>query len=190
MKYDNLDNAIKRFTLTYDDNKAINLNSYSLEFLIEDLEKVLFHVADYPWNDNKYVKRLNRLCYLYFLDMFIKERSNIKRKKLLQNIYNAISNDKIITKLKNKPEKNITELNRMLWYYSYVKSKIIINSKFIKTELKTFKKNILTNLSELLIGFQNIDDYCDNCSKKNTKCKGRAMINKDIVYNSSIYNLV
>ena len=83
--FNHLDKAISRYTVTNKD-KSLEFNSYSLLFLIEDLEKILFHVAEYPWDDNKYVKRLNRLCYLYFLDMFIRERNNLNRKSILQSI--------------------------------------------------------------------------------------------------------
>ena len=46
----------------------------------EDLEKILFHVAEFPWNDNKYGKRLNRLCYLYFLVVFTDKNMNNKQR--------------------------------------------------------------------------------------------------------------
>jgi len=68
--FDNIGKAISRYTINHE-SEHLNFNSYSLLFLIEDLEKILFHVAEYPWDDNKYAKRLNRLCYLYYLDMFI-----------------------------------------------------------------------------------------------------------------------
>lgn len=71
--FNNMDKAISRYNIT-NKNKILKFNSYSLEFLIDDLEKILFHVAEYPWDDNKYVKRLNRLCYLlynFFICLYI-----------------------------------------------------------------------------------------------------------------------
>ena len=174
--FDNLDKAISRYTLN-NNNKVLKFNSYSLEFLIEDLEKILFH-EQYPWDDKKYVKRLNRLCYLYFLDMFIKQSSNIMRKTQLQTVYKNL--DTVINPVNStKPPSNVSELNRLLWYYTYIKYKC--QNKCDNDNFEAFKSNIKNNLIELLEGFENIDLYCKN---------DPGHIIEDDIYSSSIENLV
>jgi len=180
--FDKLDKAISRYTLT-EKNKSFEFNSYSLEFLIEDLEKILFHVAEYPWDDKKYVKRLNRLCYLYFLDMFIKQRNNYTRKNLLKTTFNKLDEGEgeggINSPIKgNKPEDSVSELDRLMWYYTYVKFK---TGKKYKTKFEDFTNNIKNNLNELLEGFETIDIYCKN---------GPGDIKEEGIYSSSISGLI
>ncbi len=158
------------------DKKSFSFNSYSLEFLIEDLEKILFHVAEYPWNDNKYFKRLNRLCYLYFLDMFIKQDSNLKRKiKLKNTIKQILQNKKIVG---DKPTDDIYELDRLVWYFTYIKNKAKNN---YKNEFDEFEKNIHTNITQIWKGFNNISKYSKN---------GPGNLTSDKIYTSSIKELI
>ena len=154
--FDNLSKAISRFTMTQGDN-SLEFNSYSLQFLIEDLEKILFHVAEFPWNDNKYAKRLNRLCYLYFLDSFVKQTNNIDRSKLVKNTLYEINKVNTVPLTGNSPDESVSELDRLTWYFHYVKLKA--GDKF-GNELNTFKQNIERNLKELGNGFSSIDEYC------------------------------
>jgi len=158
--FEKYDKAISRYTMnesdSYSQNNSQNsfkFNSYSLEFLIEDLEKILFHVAKFPWDDNKYVKRLNRLCYLYFLDMFIKQRINRTRINLLVSAKVGLKKTKPV--VGDKPGHNVSELKRLVWYYNYVKYK----AKNYPAEFSTFSENIQNNLDELLKGFKNLDSY-------------------------------
>ena len=190
--FNHLDKAISRYTITNKD-KSLEFNSYSLLFLIEDLEKILFHVAEYPWDDNKYVKRLNRLCYLYFLDMFVREKNNMNRKSILQSINNKINikevvntdgdKDKDTEKDKdkdkdNKPGENVVHLNRMLWYYNYIKNKMGEN---LDNKMGEFKTNITDNLKRLQEGFNDVETYCKN---------GPGNIDEEHIYTTSISNLV
>ena len=187
--FDHLDKAISRYTITNKD-KSLEFNSYSLLFLIEDLEKILFHVAEYPWDDNKYVKRLNRLCYLYFLDMFVRENNNMNRKSILQYINNKINIKEVENtdnkNNKNKPGESVVHLNRMLWYYNYIKNKLDgdLENKLgedLENKMGEFKTNITDNLKRLLEGFNNVETYCKN---------GPGNIDEEDIYTTSISNLV
>tara|TARA_B110000211_G_scaffold186207_1_gene211337 strand:+ start:2113 stop:3660 length:1548 start_codon:yes stop_codon:yes gene_type:complete len=174
--FDNLKEAISRYTVS-ESGKSIQFNSYSLKFLIEDLEKILFHVAEFPWDDNKYVKRLNRLCYTYFIEMFIKQKYNKNRKKQLEKVLKALSGKR--TKVAGtSPKDSVSELDRMLWYYNLIVDRA--NGKYAK-QLNEFKANIVINLKELLVGFKNIDSYCN---------KGDAVVKEDEIYTSTAKTLV
>ena len=67
----NMERNITTYDLNFSDECSFKFYSYSLSYLIHDLEHILFSVVSMPWNDNKYIKRLNRLFYLYFIDIFV-----------------------------------------------------------------------------------------------------------------------
>jgi hypothetical protein len=67
--FSNLSENIKEYSLPYvenGENKVMKYKSYTLNYFIEDLEYILFTFYKYPWQDGKYVKRLERLTLLYF----------------------------------------------------------------------------------------------------------------------------
>lgn len=68
--FKNLKHDISRYTLRLGDGE-FKFNAFSLPYLTYDLEDVLFNQKFYPWLDKKYAKRINRLMYLYFIDIFI-----------------------------------------------------------------------------------------------------------------------
>ena len=70
--FHHINKNISKYSLTHhiDSKDTMEFLSYSLEHIIEDLEKMLYHENVYPWNDKKYVKRINRLFYLSFIELF------------------------------------------------------------------------------------------------------------------------
>lgn len=59
---------IENYTFEYADKK-FNLNCYTIDYLIDDLGRMLFDDSGYPWNDNKYAKRIRRLFFLYLIKL-------------------------------------------------------------------------------------------------------------------------
>jgi hypothetical protein len=53
-----------------EDQCKIPFRAYSIEYLIDDLERILFSQNEYPWNDSKYAKRLKRLLFMYYLSFY------------------------------------------------------------------------------------------------------------------------
>lgn len=178
--FKNYNKSIARYTI-HNDEESFEFNSYSLDFLIHDLENILFHQEQYPWDNNKYVKRLNRVCYLYFMVMLIQYKSNIKRQNTLQSIIlNIIKDNGEIEPLQgDHPADNIQEFNRILWYYK--KTKLKTNLQMYKEEFNEFKTTILKNLNELLKGFDSINTYCTN---------GPGNIDLADIYDSNVDELV
>uniref|UniRef100_A0A6C0IVN0 Uncharacterized protein n=1 Tax=viral metagenome TaxID=1070528 RepID=A0A6C0IVN0_9ZZZZ len=176
--FNNMDKAISRYNITNKD-KTLKFNSYSLEFLIEDLEKILFHVAEYPWDDNKYVKRLNRLCYLYFLEMFIDIKDNSLRKTKLNEMINKIKIDSIKPKdVNQKIGEKVKHFDRLYWYYNYIGNKL---NKNLQLQMKEFIDNIHINLKILSEGFNDVELYCKN---------GPGNLSESDIYTTSMDNLV
>ena len=74
------------YYLSYGDKPLIMFKSYSYKYFIEDLERMLFIEKEYPWIDVKYKKRLNRLLFLYFVELFTHPASLYFRDKLIGNL--------------------------------------------------------------------------------------------------------
>jgi hypothetical protein len=71
-----------QYQLSYGDD-ILRFYSYSLKYLISDLEYILFKFVNLPWLTPKYEKRLNRLFYLYFIDTFVVLKGNTPRRNLI-----------------------------------------------------------------------------------------------------------
>jgi len=102
---------VKRYSLTFN-NETLNFNSYGLPYLTEDLETILFLFNRFPWEDEKYSKRINRLFYMYFVDIFTKLNSSDERTSILQELKNNIFIP--LSKLSGKADinKNLEAINK------------------------------------------------------------------------------
>ena len=68
-------------------DKTVHVFGYTLSYLREDLTRILFEDAEFPWEDAKYTKRLHRLFLLHFINLYIESRN---RKLDMELIYEAI----------------------------------------------------------------------------------------------------
>jgi hypothetical protein len=85
------------------------LKSYTLKYLIEDLIIILFSDSMFPWEDPKYIKRINRVIYLYFIDLISKITVITERINLLKNL------KQFNTEIRDEFKKlNIQEVKRKL----------------------------------------------------------------------------
>jgi hypothetical protein len=66
--YDIIDNPIKEYTVYQYYN--LFYNSYTIDGHINDLLDILFNTSQYPWDDKKYEKRINRLIFLLILKLY------------------------------------------------------------------------------------------------------------------------
>ena len=46
-------------------SKKLTFNTYSIYGLIDDIKKALFTEEIFPWGDNKYTKKINRICFFF-----------------------------------------------------------------------------------------------------------------------------
>jgi hypothetical protein len=93
--YKELRNNISLFELTLLNDNKIEFRSYSLTYLFKDIYRILFVDITYPWDDIKYVKRLNRMFYIGYIDLFTKFTDNntrVEYLELLKEIINSIEN--------------------------------------------------------------------------------------------------
>lgn len=73
-------------------SEPLRFKSLSLAYLIHDLEYILYEFNEVPWEDVKYGKRMNRLVYMYFIDMFIRTEVGSERLEILREVKSAITN--------------------------------------------------------------------------------------------------
>ena len=96
--------------------KSFNLNIYSFEYLYEDLKFILIDTLYLPWEDIKYKKRLYRLFFLTFIDVFRNTKKIPIKNKNIILVYKYFS--LILTYIKeiinNKNDKNIKNLSNLL----------------------------------------------------------------------------
>lgn len=87
--FDHLQENIKLYTMSFENN-SFKFISYDIKYLIDDLQRILFIDSNKPWDDAKYAKRINRLFYLLFVDIFIRVSDAENRLQVLQDIRTLI----------------------------------------------------------------------------------------------------
>ena len=85
---------VKRYQLKYNDRDLI-FYSYSIDYLKMDLERMLYSDINVPWEDAKYQKRLNRVFYMYIIDMFVHLKDGSRRREILEALRDKLFSKKI-----------------------------------------------------------------------------------------------
>jgi len=85
---------IHKYVLT-SGKSSLEFYSYNYQYLANDLEFILFRFVAKPWNTPKYEKRLNRLFYLYVIDLFIKLPTLAERKNILLDLQKKVFGRKL-----------------------------------------------------------------------------------------------
>lgn len=168
--FENINKFVSIYKLNHLDNDII-FKSYSFEYLIKDLEKILFVFNNYPWDDKKYKKRLNRLFYLCYIDSFIKLSSNKDRYEYYNNMKNNL-----LVYLSQYNKNNINKINKQIINFlnKYNKSNLYFDSVifFIKKiiinlesnndlfEFKNFISLLIENCNIIINSYNDIDFFC------------------------------
>src|SRR5690606_12967540 len=66
--FEKLKFAIRDYVMTGPNGKELKFKGYSLRYLAEDLDLILFKTVTKPWEDVKYAKRIKRLFFMYLMD--------------------------------------------------------------------------------------------------------------------------
>jgi hypothetical protein len=74
IKESDISKYVENYTFEYD-GRRFNLNCYTIDYLIDDLGRMLFVDTGYPWNDSKYAKRIRRLFFLYLIKLLSSDHS-------------------------------------------------------------------------------------------------------------------
>ncbi|MEX0597461.1 MAG: hypothetical protein WD512_13280, partial [Candidatus Paceibacterota bacterium] len=103
--FENMDKYLHKYELSYKGD-LLTFTSYALIYLIEDLEYILFKFVQKPWEAPKYEKRVNRLFYLYMIDIFNKIKTNDQRETFLRSFVDMVD------RLNNSTE--LAEMNQII----------------------------------------------------------------------------
>lgn len=160
--YKNKHNYIDTITLTQNTGfyinsiKSFDLNIYSFQYLYEDLKFILMDTLYLPWEDLKYKKRLYRLFFITFIDVFknIKKKSIQNKHITLVHKYFSIILD-YIKKFKNNKtnKKNETDIKYISTILKKTKQDKILNNivcKKNKCLLNKLLKYIISIIEKVL----------------------------------------
>jgi hypothetical protein len=121
---------------------------YNINYIIDDLERMLFIDQVVPWDDAKYEKRLNRVMLFYFLFLL----KNFDNKESSQNVKNMIRDLKIVaSKEKINPDPTNNAQIRKLFFFIY---DVINKSNTMTEQLDNFINKVIENLT-------NFSEYFD-----------------------------
>jgi len=175
--YSNLKEEYTRYTYRRL-NTELKYRSYSIDAHLLDLIYILFGMSEYPWNDNKYINRLNRMTFFIIINFYnsftdvtdferflTKFKSNIMR--VINNIIKmdrelktefrmeVIPNEFIVLKYKEKFEVCKTKNKKLLEDLLQIKnhSIIVLITELIKLNNKII---IYSDIIEFKEFFKNL----------------------------------
>lgn len=156
----------------------------SLSYLTSDLETVLFFRSHFPWNDSKYGKRMNRLVYLYFIDLFIKVKTGPERVKLLADVRSLISGQNQVNSRSartKRPQGGSKSLPSDLLFGNLVE-----NVRRLRQEVPTSPE--LEEMITLIL--KNIDFLSETLQKVHTYCTTDGMVSVEDIYEGKSGSLI
>lgn len=122
---------------------------YSIKYIIDDLERMLFIDQKYPWEDSKYEKRLNRLMLFYFLELI----KNYEVKISMITMKNMIDDLKIAASgkfFKPKPTNNY-EIRKMFYFvYEVIRNAQAAQNKDLNEPLSGYVLKSIENMINFL----------------------------------------
>ena len=169
-EHDGVNKYIQKYKLSEKNNeKTLIFYSFTYVYLANDLEYILFEFVKKPWDTPKYEKRLNRLLYFYFIDLFIKFKLMTQRKNVINELVALFSNSDV----KKNPDGLVNSLRNFVKLYSVSNLMIVVLLKniirIITQELKTPEdytqydtmiNTILENFKFMNKSFEGVKSFC------------------------------
>lgn len=72
-----------RYNLGLEGGRRLQFTAYSLRNIIDDLKTLMFEKGDAPWNDRKYKKRVHRMAFLIFVEIYVGLDKPSQKQRLL-----------------------------------------------------------------------------------------------------------
>jgi hypothetical protein len=155
-KFFSTPNVISKYELKQQSQPPIVFYAYTLQSLINDLDYILFEFNEHPWDDNKYSKRLNRLFYLCFVDLFIRFGSNEDRKKYMKKWCETFA----VTSGSTSGNAKRSQAPAFEQFGKRIKSVKQPETSTSYTEYKEFIEQIQKNCIVVLTALKNIGSFC------------------------------
>jgi hypothetical protein len=140
---------LKEYTMTFrEDPNTIIFDSYSIKQYFEDINRILFNVNIYPWQNIKYDKRLKRLMLLGYIDILSRVNHKLNFINNKQSLMKLFSD--LVSILKSI---NITPTDDISAKFEEIRNKFgKISAKF--EEIKKFDEKMI-----LIIFFNKLVDF-------------------------------
>lgn len=150
-------------------NFGFNYYIINFEYIIDDLYRIIFIDIKYPWQDEKYKKRVSRLIYFIFLDEINKHTISIKSLNKISDNFNYF----IYNLDSNNPQSNIFLLDEIITSLNEIENNINKNSKILFIELI---KILIYYANAVIMIIDEIKNYM----------MGKVKFNKKSIYNLNI----
>lgn len=154
---ENFDKSLYVYSLNHKECE-LEFISYTTNNLIYDLEEILFEKYIFPWEDNKYSKRINRLFYMYFVDSFLKVKTGTKRLKL----YNKIRDGFIGMIEGNRMNVSIDrslEISKLPGFLNVIRDRAFTDDE--KGKMQVLLELLIQNSNFTISLLEQIKSYCD-----------------------------
>ena len=198
--FKNKQNYLDSITLTQNTGfysnsiKSFNLNIYSFQYLYEDLKFILIDTLYLPWEDSKYKKRLYRLFFLTFIDVFKNTKKYLLKINILTLVYKYFSLilDTIKKMINNKKnDENIKNISNLLKKSRQDKVLSYIICKKNKCLLNKLLKYIISIIEKVLFPRNLINTKIhNNLFINNTKNNKRELNDNELNYLIDLLNYV
>lgn len=202
--FEHSEQNVVNYTLKHvDTNIEIEFKSFSLEYLTYDLEGILFVSVELPWMDSKYNKRLYRLMYMYFIDLFIKLNNSRKRMEVLKEFkltMNLIKNttknrrgdlEKPLTNLLERyKDLNISRFLIRIWPLIQASTNNIQETNNFDMALKFSDYDEEQLIAMILIVIENLDYLEGVLTKVKEYCAPDGLASESDIYGGNFRNFI
>lgn len=187
------ENLLQLYRLSYGKSK-LEFLSYTYFYLAHDLEFILFKFVKKPWQTPKYEKRINRLFYLYVIDLFVKIDSLKERKNIILDLLNGIFKIKLnVSTLFNNGKKILDSVDYFINKYSKkdlliivllenIKN-IVLNELLTQNDIEEYNKMSKIFIENSIImneAFKGVRSYCSEDGN----------LNVELLYNNDFKSLI
>lgn len=168
------------------DTDVLEFKAYSLSFLVDDLEETIFENAGAPWEDKKYIKRINRLFFYFLIDLFVRHENAKTKLRVLEKskrlIFDPIS--KLTSESTHYPQyRTFIEKYPDLQITKFVKRLEELQDVVIMSD----DKEIMKKFNELGSACsENIQFLLETIRKVRQYCSDDGNINKEDLYHQSM----
>ena len=176
--FDNVGKYIAEYKLE-EDQCVLPFRAYSIEYLIDELENMLFLQNKYPWEVAKYAKRLKRLLFMYYLSLFLTPifKNNNERidylttlkKSILDpaNNYNLANGTEILASINNFNNTYGKKYAEMLAFKNLIRkiSELVADKNIDLEKYKIFIGAINENVDILQKSLVDLSQYMTNSGK-------------------------
>lgn len=179
--FDDINDNLESFEINHEVCN-FKFNSYSVFYLTKDLEKILFKQNTFPWGDEKYTKRINRVFYLYFVDIFMKVKGGKNRCQIISDI-----RDLIINPMKD----NIEIDNRFIEKYDNINLAVNKLPYLLQNMLTYITDKDISNLSEMSeVMLVNVQFMIDTVENVKHYCLTDGKVLSEDIYQTSTSELI